>query len=124
MVGFNITSHRKSDCEVCMKCKITEESYPSRAQHGAIEVLYRVHSDVCEMPSLSYGGAKYFVTFIDDYTRYVKVYQMKEKSEVYNCWMNYKNFMENKIGLRIKVLRSDNGGEYVNNQFKMSLEEA
>lgn len=124
VVGLNITSQRKSQCDVCIKCKITEESYPVQAQHRASEALYRVHSDVCEMPSLSYGGAKYFVTFIDDYSRYVKVYPLKAKSDVFECWLNYKNLIENQIGHHIKVLRSDNGGEYVSNKFKRSLEEA
>lgn len=104
-------------CEVCAKCKITEVPYPKHAQNRAGELLERVHSDLCEMPTPSYGGAKYFMTFTDDWSRYVSVYPLKAKSEAFNAWQRYRSVIENQTGKKVKILRSDNGREYVNNQF-------
>lgn len=119
--GLNINSYNKLDCEVCIKCKITEESYPKSTDNKSDVALYRIHSDVCEMPIASYTGAKYFVTFIDDYSRYVSVYCLKSKSEVIDMWRKYKSLVERQTGLEIKILRSDNGGEYMSKEFQEEL---
>lgn len=65
----------------------------------------------------SIGGSKYILTFTDDYTRYVTVYFLKRKSEVYEKFQEYVNMVENFTGLKVKMLRTDNGGEYVSNDF-------
>ena len=73
--------------------------------------LQRVHRDVCgPMPVDSIGGKRYFVTFIDDYTRYCKVYFMKNKSEVFNKFKEFELCTTNECGLSIGTLRSDNDG--------------
>ena len=65
----------------------------------------------------SIGGSKYILTFTDDYTRYVTVYFLKNKSEVYEKFQEYISMVENITGLKVKTLRTDNGGEYVSNDF-------
>jgi hypothetical protein len=42
---------------------------------------------------------------------------MKHKSEVFNKFCEFKSFVENQTGRSIKILRSDNGGEYKSNEF-------
>ena len=60
---------------------------------------------------------KYFLTFIDEYFRRTWVYFLKLKSEVFNIFLAYKALVEKQSGHQIIELRSDNGGEYVNNKF-------
>jgi transposase InsO family protein len=67
---------------------------------------------------LSIGGKSFFVTFIDDHSRKVWVYFLRQKSEVYKVFKKWKAMVENKIGLKIKKLRSDNGEEYEDIEFK------
>ena len=50
------------------------------------------------------------VTFIDDFSRYVWVFFMKEKSETLSKFMEFRMKVENKVGRKIKCLRTDNGG--------------
>ena len=50
--------------------------------------------------------------FIDDYTRMTWVTFLKEKSEAFEKFKIFKAKVENKINLKIKCLRSDNGGEF------------
>lgn len=60
------------------------------------------------------NGEKYFITFIDDYSKAANVFAIKSKDEVYKCLVEYINEVENKIGKTIKKLRCDNGKEYLN----------
>lgn len=55
---------------------------------------------------------RYFITFIDDCSRFTHVYLLKHKAEAFNAFKIYKAEMENQLSKRIKVLRSDRGGEY------------
>ena len=54
----------------------------------------------------SVGGSRYFVTFIDDYSRYTTVYMMKHKSEVLAKFTEFVNLVENRTGLKVKRLNS------------------
>jgi len=70
------------------------------------------------MQHKSFGGSRYFLTFIDDYTRKVFVFFLKSKDEVLDYFKIFKNFVEKQTDLKIKKLRTDNDREYVNNEFK------
>ncbi|MCQ7056827.1 DDE-type integrase/transposase/recombinase, partial [Clostridioides difficile] len=67
------------------------------------------------------GGFEYFVTFIDDYSRYGYIYLMRHKSECFGKFKEFKAEVENRHGKSIKSLRSDRGGEYLSNEFRQYL---
>jgi len=58
------------------------------------------------------NGQEYFITFIDDFTRYMYLYLLKDKSEALDAFKVYKAEVEKQSGLNIKIVRSDRGGEY------------
>ena len=60
------------------------------------------------------GGYKYFITFTDDFSRYSYVYLMRHKSESFKMFKSFQNEVQNQLGKTIKALRSDRGGEYLN----------
>ncbi|MCO5574829.1 hypothetical protein L7F22_028622 [Adiantum nelumboides] len=70
------------------------------------------------MPNLSLGGAVYFITFIDDYSRKVWVYFLKHKDEALNVFKTFVTHVENQSGRNLKCLRIDNGEEYVLRAFQ------
>ncbi|KAH9670424.1 hypothetical protein KPL70_016984 [Citrus sinensis] len=70
-----------------------------------------------ESPDISMGGAKYMVTFIDDYSRRCWVYPIKKKSDVFSVFKEYKARVELESSKKIKCLRTDNGGEYTDGEF-------
>ena len=70
------------------------------------------------MSAESLGGAEYFVTFIDDNTRYVWVYPLKHKDEVFDRFLEWKALVEKSSGRKLKVFRTDNGGEYTSTKFQ------
>jgi hypothetical protein len=59
------------------------------------------------------NGEKYFMLLIDDYTRIIAVSFLKKKSKAFRNFKIFKEMVENEMDLRIKCLRSDNGGEFV-----------
>ena len=70
---------------------------------------------------MSLGGSRYFVTFIDDYTRYTWACLIAKKGEVSTCFLKVKSLAEREIGRKIKCLRSDGGKEYFFDQFSSYL---
>ncbi len=51
----------------------------------------------------SIGGAEYFLTFIDDYTRYVWVYPLKTKDQVFDRFVEWRAMVEKSIGQKLKT---------------------
>ena len=117
--GLNIKSDAKlSECEVCMREKLTRLPFPKTSENRTQDLLEIVYTDVCgPMRCPSVGGKKYFVTFIDDKSRWCEVYFVKSKSEILRIFKEYKQMVETSTGRKIKILQSDNGTEYCNNQF-------
>jgi len=77
-------------------------------------VLGRIFTDVCgPLPTQSHRGYKYFVTFTDDKSCWVSVSPLKEKSEVGQHLKAFITRAELEMGLKVKTLRSDGGGEYM-----------
>jgi transposase InsO family protein len=69
------------------------------------------------MKTTLHGGAQYFLTFIDNFSRKIHVYFLKSKGKVLEKFKQYKAWVENEVGHKIKVLRFDNRGEYVSKRF-------
>jgi len=65
----------------------------------------------------SLGGASYVLTFIDDFNRMTFGYLLKHKDQTFNRFKDFKASVENQTNLKIKMLRSDKGGEYNSNEF-------
>ena len=79
-------------------------------------MLNMVYSDVCGPIDVeSYGGRKYFLTFIDDASRKLWVYFLKTKDEVFQHFQEFHAMVERETGNKLKCFRTDNGGEYASN---------
>ncbi|KAH9665312.1 hypothetical protein KPL70_020298 [Citrus sinensis] len=104
-------------CEHCVVGKKTRVKFGT-ANHDTREILEYVHSDVWgPTKTASIGGSHYFVIFVDDFSRRVWVYTMRAKDEVLEIFVKWKKLVETQTGRKIKVLRSDNGGEYTSDPF-------
>lgn len=121
--GLKISdSDKLSECEVCAREKQACKPFPTGNQERTKDLLEIVHTDVCgPMRHSSVGGKTYFVTFIDDKSRYCQVRFINSKSEVLNVFKSYKAEVETFTGNKIKFLQSDNGLEYVNREFNNFL---
>lgn len=70
------------------------------------------------MENRSINGALYFMLLVDDFSRKVFVYFLRHKHETFGRFAEFKTMVENQTGRKIKTLRTDNGKEYCNNDFK------
>jgi transposase InsO family protein len=107
-------------CDACEYGKHTRTTYISRGLRSILPFVL-VHSDVWTSPIASVSGAKYFITFIDCHSRMTWIYLMRHKSEVLKCFKNFYAWVRNQLNTCVKVIRSDNGGEYVNDEFRSFL---
>ncbi|GJP34464.1 hypothetical protein CLOM_g18903 [Closterium sp. NIES-68] len=109
-------------CPTCLETKFSK--FPFNSATGPAKTpLALVHMDVVgptRAPSLS--GSRYFLTIVDDHTRAVWVYPLKSKGEVAAAVL--KEWMpraQRECGYKVKVIRSDNGGEFIGADFEGEL---
>ena len=121
--GFNFDAKKNLEfCEACTQGKLHRCSFPTSGATRASEPLGLVHSDLCgKINTKSCGGAEYFLTFTDDKTRYVWVYPLKQKGDVFNQFLEWKAAAEKSSGHKLKTLRTDNGGEFTSTEFENYL---
>ena len=62
--------------------------------------------------ALSVGRHKYYVNFIDDYSKHTWIYLIKHKSDVFQVFQNFQALVERKFSSKIISVQSDWGGEY------------
>ena len=86
-------------CKSCVQGKSHRLPFPSRRIKRCDVPLGLVHSDACGKINVkSLGGAQYFLTFIDDSTRYVWIYVLQRKDEVFTRFLEWKAMVENSTG--------------------------
>ncbi|KAL0453535.1 UNVERIFIED_CONTAM: hypothetical protein Slati_1331600 [Sesamum latifolium] len=120
-----VSNHIRINLKDCyfVPRKITKKPFvgQSAIANGLLDL---VHTDVCGPLSIpARGGFSYFITFIDDHSRYGYVYLMRYKSEAFGRFKEYRLEVENQTNRKIKALRSDRGGEYLSGEFIDYLKE-
>lgn len=90
----------------------------------AFKVLQLVHADICgPMAAPSVTRSRYFLFFVDDFSRKMWVDFLHQKSEVIVCFQKSKALVENESGQHIVTLQSDNRGEFCSSAFSHFCEQ-
>ena len=104
-------------CESYLEGKITKRPFTTKGLRVE-QPLELVHSDVCgPFSTQARGGYEYYVTFIDDYSRYGSIYLMHQKFETFDKFKEFHTEAEKQLGKSLKVLRSDHDDEYMDFEF-------
>jgi len=75
------------------------------------QLLELIHSDIFKINGmLTRGEKRYFITFINNYSRFTYVYLLRTKDEAFKKFEEFKKMVENQKEKQIKILRSDRGG--------------
>ena len=103
-----------TDLNVCVDCiKGKQTKHTKKGATRSTQLLEIIHTDICGPFDVnSFNKEKYFITFIDDYSRYGYVYLLHDKSQAVNALEIYINEVERQLDKRVKIVRSDRGGEY------------
>jgi hypothetical protein len=105
-------------CGHCIYGKHNQVRFPSGATR-AKGILKLIHSDVFgPVPIPSLGKSEYYVSFTDYLSRNTWIYFLRNKSEVFDKFKEFKALVENQTEKKTKVLRTNNGGEFCKNVFE------
>jgi hypothetical protein len=112
--GLPAIKFTSSVCQGCILGKHPEKKFDKGKAQRASSTLGMIHSDIMgPFPQPSIIKARYVLTFIDDLSRFTWVFFLKLKSEVFEWLIEFKALAENESGCKIKILHTDNGGDYV-----------
>lgn len=124
VTGLNLPKGNIEACEVCVLGKHARSPF-KRSTTKTSGILELIHSDVCgPMQEGSIQSSRYFVTFIDDFSRRIIVFCVQSKSMVLEMFKEFKSKVETQTGKKIQILRTDNGLEYCNDAMKTFLKQS
>ncbi|KAK3008087.1 hypothetical protein RJ639_013614 [Escallonia herrerae] len=107
------------NCESCHFAKHHRSSLSPRVNKRVESAFELVHSDVWgPCPVLSKSGFRYFVTFVDDFSRMTWIYFMKNRSEVFAHFSAFCAEIKTQFNVHVHILRSDNAKEYMSGSFQ------
>lgn len=112
-------------CDGCLMSKQTRKQFPVKANYSAKKMLELVHGDLCGpiSPETAFGF-RYFFLLVDDFSRYMWVYFLKSKDEALKAFKKFRMLVEKESEEKVKVFRTDRGGEFTSAEFKKYCEGA
>lgn len=91
-------------CFSCIQRKMSKQPFPSR-EHKASYLFKKIHSDIWgPAPSQSVQGYRYYINFVDEYSRFIWIFPMTNKSEVFSIFVKFQAFVFNQFNVTIKCL--------------------
>ena len=131
--GIKLKENDQDDTKICDECmdgKMKVKPYPKRQPtlNRARKPFEMLNMDLFESPELSLeGGYKWLLVIVDQYTRYTWSYGVQHKGDVEAIWVKWKAMISTQHGdlheIRIKRVRSDNGGEFLSGVLQRMLKE-
>lgn len=105
-------------CDTCMKNKSTRLPFNTITRRQSHSIGELVHSDVAGPTRVPTNqGHRYFQTIIDDYSHFTQTYLLMNKNEATNNIIKYIKAIETEKEIKVKKIRTDNGGEYTSIYF-------
>jgi hypothetical protein len=113
----------KSSQLLCIPCHLAKSSKLPFCESSRVTLtpLELIHSDIWISPVLSTNGYKYYIIFVDDFSRYTGQIPLKQISDALEQFVKFKCLTENLFSLRIKQLQTDERGEYSSSAFSKFL---
>lgn len=117
--GLPIDAVEVKSCRVCALANIKRLKFPSRSHTRADRPLFRVHADICGPLPPGFGSFRYFIPFIDDYSRYIWIFFLKSRSDAVKAFDEFRLAAEKYLGFPLSSLRVDNAPELVSGAFEL-----
>jgi hypothetical protein len=115
--------HGSDNFGICKDCEMGKSTRSSFKESASVTnaVGDIIVSDVKSYPCPTWDGFKYFISFMDVFSGYSQIVLLKHKSESLDAFKRFLEMFKGKFNRAIKTFRSDNGGEYVGNEFQAYL---
>ena len=99
----NIDYSGLSKCQICVTSKLSRKTCGLMTRET--KLLELIHFDLGDLKqTMTRGEKKFYVTFIDDYSRFTRVYLLRNKDEAFNMFLSYKVEVENQLDRKSKGL--------------------
>ncbi|GBL59411.1 Copia protein [Araneus ventricosus] len=122
--GLPELKHSDFKCEPCKLAKSRCKSFKPIGKIRSSKPLELLHMDLCgPFPDVAIGGHRYFLSIIDDFSRKVTTYPIKEKTEVFKHFSNYQKRAERFLNSKVINVRTDNGLEFCHAEFQSYLDD-
>ncbi|KAL0309706.1 UNVERIFIED_CONTAM: Retrovirus-related Pol polyprotein from transposon TNT 1-94 [Sesamum radiatum] len=106
-------------CDTCHKAKQSRIPFPVSSSH-ATAIFDLVHMDLWgPYKANSISGCTYLLTLVDDHSRCLWIFLLKQKNQVPTVLHSFCSMVQNQFGKGIKIFRSDNGSEFINQECRM-----
>jgi len=118
VTGMPSIKHAGELCDSCLAGKQRRLPFPKAAKYRVAERLELVHGDLCgPITPATHGGRRYFLLLVDDSSRYMWLRLLSSKDEAADAIKAVKESAEAESGKKLRVLRTDRGGEFTAVQF-------
>ena len=108
------TDNRNIFCDSCVEGKLSRKPFSKNPVERSKNILELVHTDLCgPIQPKTYDGNTYFVSFTDDYSRFSVIFLLKNKSDVFHMFKIFEAEATNKFGTGIRKLKIDNSSENI-----------
>jgi transposase InsO family protein len=113
------------ECQSCILAKTTRKSVPKvRQGEQAKEFAEEIHTDIWGPASIAtFGGRRYYISFMDDWSRWVTVCLLRQKSEAFRAYKDFAAWVSTQLDRPIKCLHADRGSKYLSEAFVTFLDE-
>jgi transposase InsO family protein len=116
--GLPPISHAEQFCDTYVLAKHRRGVFPKQSRYHADKALELLHGDLCgPVKPTTLGGRRYFLLLVDDATRYMWVVLLTAKSEALSAIKRIQAAAKKECSRNLRVLRTDNGGEFTANEF-------
>jgi hypothetical protein len=104
-------------CALCVHGKQHCNLFPAKVSNCSKTPFKRIHSNLHEVPCLTSSSYCYWLTFIDNCSRYAWIYLLKRKSKAFNTFKLFKAMVEKLYNAVIRFFHKDKGGEYIGHKW-------
>lgn len=117
----NLIAYKKWKCKMYLQATQRRHIHKNTVNQAKYTVLQRVHNNIRRPLPLTYDRYKYYITFLNKKSRFLKIKLLKAKLEALEAFNTYKLRAENQCNTKIKEFFIDNGTEYTNTRFEITL---
>ncbi|WVZ57966.1 LOW QUALITY PROTEIN: hypothetical protein U9M48_008290 [Paspalum notatum var. saurae] len=116
--GLPMIEHVGELCDSCLAGKQKRQPFPKKAKFRAQDPLELVHGDLCgPIRPATHGGRRYFLLLVDDHNRYMWLRLLTTKDQAAEAIKEIKARAEAETGKKLRLLRTDRGGEFTSMEF-------
>ncbi|GJY43948.1 ribonuclease H-like domain-containing protein [Tanacetum coccineum] len=113
-----ISCNKEKSSHICHACQLGKHvKLPFHSSDSIVEHCFDIiHSDLWTSPIISSSGFKYYVLFLDHFSHFIWIYPLRSKSDIFDNFLHFRNYVKNQFKCEIKNFKCDHGGEFDNNR--------